>query len=120
MPQLRLEYTANIIEKNNFSQLFKQCHEILAEQLPADLASCKSRATQQDDYYIGDGNSENAFVCLQLQVFSGRSVETLNSVVQVILNVLKNHFAESLKQRNLQITLELQELSHSTYFKLMS
>ena len=120
MPQLILEYTENVLEKTNLSLLFKKCHEILTEKLPADLGSCKSRAIEQNDYYIGDGRSENAFVSLHIKVMAGRSLETLNEVAQSIMRVLKQHFDGSLKQLNLQITLELQELSHSMYFKVAS
>jgi len=120
VPQLRLDYTANIIEKNNFAALFEKCHKILADTLAVELYSCKSRAMQQEHYYIGNGDPNNAFVCLQLQVMSGRSREVLSLAVQMILTALKDHFAESLQQQKLQITLELVELSNQMYFKLSS
>lgn len=120
MPQLTLEYTSNIIEKDRFAELFAQCHAILAEKLPTDLVNCKSRAVQQQDYYIGDGNPSNAFVSLHIKIMVGRSLGILNEVAEAILHTLQDHFAKSIQQRNMQITLELQELSHSMYFKKTS
>ncbi|MFA6038193.1 MAG: 5-carboxymethyl-2-hydroxymuconate Delta-isomerase [Legionellales bacterium] len=117
MPQLRLDYTANVIEKNDFPALFKKCHEILATTLPTKINSCKSRAMLQEDYYIGDGDTGHAFVCLQLQIMAGRPKQVRDEVVHLLLDVFKDHFSESLKQLKLQITIELQELSEELYFK---
>ena len=118
MPQLTIEYTPNIIEKNNFSDLFQTCHEILAQKLPAALQDCKSRAIQQNEYYMGAGEPNNAFVMVHLKCMEGRSKETLQMVMQEIMHTLQNHFATSLKQLNLQITLQLEELTHDKYFKV--
>jgi 5-carboxymethyl-2-hydroxymuconate isomerase len=120
VPQLRLDYTTNIIEKNNFASLFEKCHKILADNLPTKIESCKSRAVEQEDYYIGNGDSENAFICVQLQVMSGRPKDVLNFVAENILAEFKNHFSKSLAQRKLQITLEMIELSEEMYFKIKS
>jgi 5-carboxymethyl-2-hydroxymuconate isomerase len=120
MPQLILEYSANVLEQNNFTQLFKTCHEILAQKLPADLGSCKSRAIQHNIYYVGNGEPNNAFVHVSLKCMEGRSEEILQNMTQEILNVLQNHFAGSLKKLNLQISLQLGELSAKRYFRVSS
>ncbi|MEO8400318.1 MAG: hypothetical protein ABI597_00805 [Gammaproteobacteria bacterium] len=46
MPQLILEFSSNIVEKNNFDNLFKGCHSILEKILPTDIESCKSRTIE--------------------------------------------------------------------------
>ena len=120
MPQLSLEYTSNVLEHDNFSELFKQCHTILTEQLPTDLAACKSRVVKCADYYIGNGDANNAFVSLHVKVMAGRSAETLTTISNAMMQVLQQHFAQSLAQRNLQITLQMQELAPSLYFKITS
>lgn len=117
MPQLTLEYSTNITESADFSALFAQCHHILAELLPAELASCKSRAIAHANFYVGDGKPANAFVSLKIQVLPGRSEEKLEHVGENVLPLLKAHFAESLKKLNLQITLEVANLS-THYFKI--
>ena len=117
MPHLVLEYSANISEKSNFKALFAKCHQLLVEQLPTELASCKSRAIQQSDFYLGDGNTHNAFVHLQIKVLPGRTTEKLHNIGNNILPLLKDHFAHSLQTLNLQISLEIQDLS-ANYFKL--
>lgn len=119
MPQLRLEYSANVLEKNNMTQLFEACHKTLVEILPTDIKTCKSRAIECESFYVGDGNPKNAFVHVALKVLPGRDAEVLKKVGEVIMDILKNYFSQSLQAFNLQITLEVMELE-KTYFKVAS
>lgn len=119
MPQLRLEFSSNIHEKNDMSSLFRQCHSILEKNLPTALNTCKSRAIECTDFYIGDGNHTHAFVHVSLKVMPGRGGDILENVAGKIMAVLKEHFAKSLGLLNLQITLEVMELE-KTYYKLAS
>jgi len=119
MPQLILEYSDNIIETGQFSHLLQKCHKSLVEILPTDLASCKSRIIECKSYVIGDGQANNAFIHVSLKVMPGRPQNILQSIGQEILEIMSNHFNESLCKLNLQITLEVSELQ-STYFKIIS
>lgn len=111
MPQIIVDYSDNIIEQDNFAEFFAATHKILAETLPTNLDDCKSRAIKQDNYYIGDGNSDGAFVYAYIQVKAGRSEAVLRAVEQQMLALLESHFAQSRRERNLQITLQIRELS---------
>lgn len=119
MPQLILEYSSNIIEKDDLFNLLKKLNIFMAEKLPADLTSCKSRSIEHDNYCIGSGDTTNAFVHINLKVMSGRTVEKLNDVGSSIIELLKQHFSKSLSQLNLQLSVEISELS-KTYFKYSS
>lgn len=117
MPHLVLEYSDNVIEKNNFSQLFQQCHQILADMLPTDLMNCKSRAIECPVYYVADGKPDNAFVHLSLKIMAGRTDETLRKLGDQLMETVMEHFAESLKKKRLQISLEISSLDKN-YFKM--
>ncbi len=119
MPHTSLEYSANIIEKNNLSDVLKKINKFLSETLPTELFSCKSRAVECGVYCVGDGDPNNAFVHVNLKVMPGRSVDKLNDVGNGVMDVLKKYFLESAQQLNLQITIEIDELQ-KTYFKLSS
>lgn len=116
MPQLILEYSANIIEQANLKNLLSVMNHILTESLPTELSSCKSRVTKHDIYCIGDGSSNNAFVHVNLKVMPGRSMNTLNHVGERLMDMMKEYFSESLQQLKLQLTIEIDELQ-KTYFK---
>ncbi len=111
MPHLTLEYTANINEAVNFADLFQQCHQVLVAGLPTQLASCKSRAVVREHYYVGDGDPQNAFVTLTVKVMPGRKPEILDKVAQELLAIVQQHFILATAQLNLQITVEVAELS---------
>jgi 5-carboxymethyl-2-hydroxymuconate isomerase len=116
MPQLLLEMSSNVKEQENINHLLQACHAILADRLPTDLASCKSRAIIYDTYCVGDGNSNNALVNLTIKILTGRTQETLTSIGNSIMAILKNYFIKSLQELNLQITIEISELPQ-TYLK---
>ena len=110
MPQLRLEFSPNIIEKNNMANLFQECHSILEKMLPTDINTCKSRAIECETFYVGDGNSNNAFVHVSLKVMPGRDEDVLKNVGETMMGLLQQHFSNSLQKLRLQITLEIMEL----------
>lgn len=119
MPQLILEYSSNITEDQNLDDLLKTINKFLSDALPTELSSCKSRAIKLNTFCIGNGNEKNAFIHINLKVLAGRTVEKLNAVGDGVMKILKEYFQQSIRQLNLQITLEIGELE-KTYFKFIS
>ncbi len=115
MPHLVLEYSDNIIE-SDFITLFQSCHQVLVQELPTQLDSCKSRALKHTTYYIGNGKVQNAFVIVNIRIMPGRHADTLQKTGMALMDVLKTHFASSLKNTDCQITLEINEIG-TFYFK---
>ncbi len=111
MPHLNLEYTNNIEEGDDFSDLFASINHMVSEKLPADIASCKCRAILVDNYYVGNGNSEAAFVHVELSFMQGRSAEIREEVGKELFQLLKTYFSDSAKRKDFQITLEVRELA---------
>lgn len=105
-----IEFSGNILEKDDFHTLFPKCHEVLVKTLPTNLINCKSRAVQYSLYCIGNGHKNNAFIHCDLRVMAGRSDETLRKLIHELMEVLKIHFSASLKILSLEITLEINEL----------
>ena len=119
MPQLILEYSSNVIEKNNLNNLFQECHSLLEKMLPTDISSCKSRSIERQNYYVGNGEPNNAFVHISLKIMPGRTPDTLKDIGDNIMAILKRYFEKSFENLNLQVTLEIMELQ-KTYFKVAS
>ena len=110
MPHLVLEYSANLLEKDVFTEVFAKLHRLLSEKLPTQLASCKSRAYEVTDYYLADGNPANAFIALHVRIMPGRSTELLNEIAAEIFAILQNAFKASLVALDLQISVEISDL----------
>lgn len=116
MPQLTLEFSANIMEKAHLIDLLNAFHQVLSQQLPTELSSCKSRAMQRDIYCVGDGSLKNAFVHVNLKVKPGRSTETLQAIGQKLMDIMHEYFNMTPQEFHMQLSLEIEELS-SLYFK---
>lgn len=118
MPQLILEMSSNVLEKNviQTQDLLREVHVILTQMLPTQLASCKSRVIIHDVYRLGDGDERNAFVHVNLKIMSGRSKEILSGVGETLLRLMESHFVMSREKRNCQFSIEIMELAE-TYFK---
>lgn len=110
MPHIILEYSANLTDPL-FPGLFSECHQLLTNQLPTEMKSCKSRAIKCANYYVGDGNARNAFVHLTLKIMPGRTKERLQAVGQELLALLKKYFSESSRQLDLKFSVEINEIT---------
>lgn len=120
MPQLRLEYSSNVKESVNPADLFSPCHQILVDIANANLFYCQGRAIARDQYHVGDGSKDNAFVYLEIKLLEGRSEAVRHEVGKQILKVLERYFARSFKELNMQIGIHVTEISKAHYFKTES
>ena len=109
MPQIILELSDNVIEKDLYKAL-AEIHQILTSVLPTTLASCKSRVIRYKDFLVGDGQVNNAFVHLSIGVLPGRNKETRDLVAHKIVKALEPYFSQSFAMLNLQITIAISEL----------
>jgi 5-carboxymethyl-2-hydroxymuconate isomerase len=116
MPHLIIEHSHNLIEKQNLTGLLAQCHQLLAELLPTDINNCKSRVLAYEEYQVGNGDTNNAFVHFNLKILAGRTEDTLNHAGKTLMQVAYDYFHQSNAKLNLQISIEISELA-STYFK---
>jgi len=117
MPQITLEYTANIGEETDFKNLFLQLHSVLEDTGKINIENCKSRALKHENYAIGKGETENAFVHLTVKILEGRPAELKQKIADNLLSVLVKTYSVSKEQLNLQITVELLDIQRQFYFK---
>ncbi len=114
MPHLMLEYTSNV-PPINFNQLFAQLHQLLADEAGISCAKFKSRAVQREDYHVGDGDEQHAFVHLEIALFTGRPEALKDRIGQKTLEMLHGYYPSA--GGLLQLTVEIREFSRANYFK---
>jgi 5-carboxymethyl-2-hydroxymuconate isomerase len=119
MPHLTLEFSSNIIEKSGFKKLFTDCHVYLAGSLSTEVNRCKSRALERDTFCVGDNDPKHAFIHVDLKILRGRGADKLRDVGFQLMEIIRNHFSESFKKFNTQLTLEISDLQPN-YFKFAS
>ena len=117
MPQITLEYTANIGQEIRSRELLAGIHERVAGVVGLPIGNCKSRAIVRDEYHVGSRGEGGAFVHACVRILSGRPAETKRELGQSILALLKEHFAPSATALDLQITVEVQDIDRDAYFK---
>jgi 5-carboxymethyl-2-hydroxymuconate isomerase len=117
MPHLRLEYTDNIGAAIQLTDLFAQLHDAISETAGIAIESCKSRAYRPEDYWIGRGEPDNAFVHLEVQVLEGKTLELKQALGRQCLSLLRSHFGAAPPELDLQITIEIRDMPPEVYFK---
>jgi 5-carboxymethyl-2-hydroxymuconate isomerase len=117
VPHLTLEYTRNLTEKAPPPDLFLQVHRLLASAAGIRAGNCKSRWLETENWVVGDGEGESAFVHLSIRFLEGRPLETRQDVGAGALEILRSHFLPAPKGVDLQITVEVREIQEALYFK---
>jgi len=117
MPHLTLEYTANLDEWASDPGVLLSLHRTLESVAGIKVGNCKSRWRMVEEWVVGDGEGESAFVHLDLRFLEGRPPSVKEAVGAGALEILKNHFGPASEGLDLQITVEIQDIRKETYFK---
>lgn len=112
MPHLILEASSNIHESNKrLEELLSECHQFLADKLPTQVSSCRSRVMLHDIYVVGDNAPDLAFIHLTIKLLKGRSHGLLLDVAESIKAKIKEYCSRSSEHLKLEISVEIVELS---------
>jgi 5-carboxymethyl-2-hydroxymuconate isomerase len=117
MPHLRLEYTANVPQKVDFSDLLAELQQTMSEVGNIPIANFKSRAYRLEDYCMADGASGKSFVHLDVQFLEGRPLELKQRIGEALMGALKARYAPAIAQGGLELSVELREIQRAVYFK---
>jgi 5-carboxymethyl-2-hydroxymuconate isomerase len=120
MPHCILEYSANIVDQPDMDRLFIDIHDTLMATGVFNLDDIKSRAIRHEEYFLGDGDPERAFVTLNVQILSGRSDDVKAQITEAAIEVLKRSFPESLRQRKCSLTVQVSEIHRESYRRYLS
>jgi 5-carboxymethyl-2-hydroxymuconate isomerase len=117
MPHLTLEYTSNLDEWANDPELLLSLHRLLHTEAGIELGNCKSRWRMAEEWAVGDGSGNPAFLHLDVRFLEGRPMNLKQAVGDRAVGLILDHFAEADEALDLQITVEIQDIRRGTYFK---
>jgi len=117
MPQLMLEYSANINQKVDSPLILTEIASIISAAGDIPVEKFKSRLIRREEYLVGRGDSKDAFVHLEAGIFSGRTLEVKKRIGEDCIEYLEEYFSPSASELSLQITVEIREMEKETYFK---
>jgi 5-carboxymethyl-2-hydroxymuconate isomerase len=117
MPHLILYYTSNIDPTGEFGTLFLKLHTILNSMAGLEINSCKGRVQKLNNYFIASGESEKAFIHLDVHLFEGKPAEIKKRIGQQFMEIIRDYFSTTLTEKDIQITVEIKEIKKELYFK---
>ncbi len=115
MPHCTLEYSSNVVDRPDMKRLLLDIHEALVKAGSVALAAIKSRAIKHEQFVVGDGDPNRAFVALTIQVFGGRSDEVKAEITDAAFQVLKKAFSRSVEQGTCGITVQIVDIHRPSY-----
>lgn len=116
MPQISIEYSANLDAAFDPRQFAARVHEALVEHAAAELLNCKTRLVRLGDHLIGDGAGERAMVHVDLRILPGRDPEQKRRLGETVLARLEEAVAGA-RDLDAQLTVEVRELDGANYHK---
>jgi 5-carboxymethyl-2-hydroxymuconate isomerase len=118
MPHAILEYSQNILEAIDHHALFARLHDLMVSSGPISIADIKSRVYRADHFYIADGNPQNAFVHLRIEVLEGRDLAVRKAISEGALALLEEFYSDSVGHLQCQLSVEVREMARDTYSKI--
>ena len=115
MPQLSVEYTANLHTPVDAKALV-MLNTVLAESGEFSELDIKSRAVKIDTFAVGTADTPRAYISAKLALLSGRSAETKKILAQSLHAALE-HWLQPNTTDNIQITVEIIDMDRASYSK---
>jgi 5-carboxymethyl-2-hydroxymuconate isomerase len=117
MPQITIEFTKNIAHLTSYRSVALALHDLLVDEISSSLGDCKSRLVEIENYVIGDGSFDQAFVHVTFSIMSGRSQALKESLGAKALRIMTEVMPSTVAQCSIQITVDIRDLDRSTYKK---
>ena len=111
------EYSANLPEEQlDLQGLMEKMHNAAADSGIFPLAGLRSRAICCEDYRIGNGAPNNAFINLSMKVGRGRDLDTRTAIGKVLFDIMIEHLKPIFDSRGLAVSFEMRELEEHVKF----
>lgn len=111
MPLLTLEYTSNLNAHFNPRDFLLNSHVKIAKQIDTKLENCKSRVIMHDNFVMGSGGDEKAFVILTVEILQGRDFDIRSKLADDLLGYLHGTFYDDNLDLVVQLSVQIKELS---------
>ncbi len=110
MPHLTLEHSANLNDACDVQHLVDMVHEQAAQHGLPPLVGLRTRAVARANYRIADGDPRYAFVAFTARIGPGRSAETKNEFLVLMLDTIDTFLAAEAPELVVALSGEIQEI----------
>lgn len=118
MPILNFEYTDNLKIDFAIKSFLLETHAILVQEIKTDLPTCRSHISKITNYVIGDGNPNNAYIILRIQMLPGRTDDIKNRTGKILLEKIYHDFSNDIQKHETQVRVYLTEIDKKHYYGL--
>lgn len=115
MPHCILEYSGNALDEPDWPATLSALHRVLMATGLFVLDDIKSRVARRDDFLVGDGSDDRAFVALEIQILSGRPDEVKGEICDAALQVLVRAFPRTVERLTTSLTVQVSDIHRPSY-----
>ncbi len=119
MPHIALEYSNNLRIEPELKNILNGLHKLLAGTGLFNIADFKSRAVKYDNYFVGAGDSNRAFIACNVSILSGRDDETKKMLSEKVIEFLSGRIIKPAGVTEINITVQISELHRNSYKKII-
>ena len=118
MPQMIVEYSDNI-QKLEARSLMMNLNQALFETgLIGHPDEIKTRTRSNQNFLIGFGETQQAYIHVCLAILTGRTAEQKAQMADALISALKAFNAYDAQDLNVQLCVEITEMPRSDYRKV--
>jgi 5-carboxymethyl-2-hydroxymuconate isomerase len=117
MPHITVEYSKNLEKSIDILQLIRVVHDAIIATDSFTISNIRTRGVPCSDYYIADGNPDNAFLAIVGRIAPGRPQQVRHDLGNAIYSKIKSHLNDTFNSIPLSLTVELQEIDQTAAFK---
>lgn len=118
MPTIHFEYTDNLKIADGLKPFLNEVHNLLVQIIKTDLPTCRSLIACFDDYVVGDGNPDNAFIQLTIKMLPGRSSDVKRKLGNMLFERIQTTFEKEITRLKTQVRVYLQDTDIEHYYGL--
>jgi 5-carboxymethyl-2-hydroxymuconate isomerase len=117
MPHFTIEYSANLDARVDMADLVEVVRQAAVETGIFPLGGIRVRAVRCEQYAIGDGNPDFAFLDMLLRLGEGRDLQTRKSAGEHIFGTLSAYLDPAFAKGNLALSFDMQINDKETSWK---
>jgi 5-carboxymethyl-2-hydroxymuconate isomerase len=117
MPHFTIEYSANVADRTDISEVVELVRHAAVESGIFPLGGIRVRAIRCDDYAIADGDKDLGFLAMILRLGEGRDLTARKTAGAHIFNALAAHLDPVFKSSKFALSFDIVEIAGETSWK---
>jgi 5-carboxymethyl-2-hydroxymuconate isomerase len=117
MPHVVVEYSRNLEQSVDISELIRVVHDALVATNAFPLEAVRTRGAPRNDFRIADGDPRNAFLAIVGRIAPGRPQAVRHELGKALFEAVRGYLSEVSEAIPLSITVELQEIDQTSAFR---